>query len=112
PACEEHRNAHAAPNSSGLPKRLAGMPAMRLAATSATLLFCCSAVLLNVLRKRSVSKAPGRILLMVTLRSATLRATPARKAVRPARAPEDKSRPASGIFTEPEVMLTILPKLR
>ena len=63
-------------------------------------------------RSRSVSKAPGRMLLMVTLLAATVRATPARNAVRPARAPDDRSRPASGIFTEPEVMLTMRPNLR
>ena len=32
-----------------------------------------------------------------------------RSAVRPARAPEERSRPASGIFTEPDVMLTMRP---
>ena len=47
--------------------------------------------------------------MIVTLDGATERATPARKAVRPARAPEDRSRPASGIFTEPDVMLTMRP---
>ena len=46
---------------------------------------------------------------MVTLEAATERATPAMKAVSPARAPEERSRPASGIFTEPEVMLTMRP---
>ena len=35
---------------------------------------------------------------MVTFLSATVRATPARNAVKPARAPDDRSRPASGIF--------------
>ena len=49
---------------------------------------------------------------MVTFLSATLRATPARKAVRPARAPLDRSRPDNGIFTLCEVMLTILPNRR
>ena len=47
---------------------------------------------------------------MVTFLSATVRATPARKAVSPARAPDDRSRPASGAFTAPEVMLTMRPK--
>ncbi len=42
----------------------------------------------------AVSKLPGSRLLMVTFLSATLRATPARNAVRPARAPLDRSRPA------------------
>ena len=56
-----------------------------------------------------MSKVPGSMKLMVTLDAATERATPARKAVRPARAPDDRSRPTSGIFTEPEVMLTMRP---
>ncbi len=46
---------------------------------------------------------------MVTLAAATLRATPAKNAVNPARAPEDRSRPAIGAFTEPDVILTIRP---
>ena len=52
---------------------------------------------------------PGSMKLMVTFEAATERATPARNAVRPARAPEDRSSPTSGIFTEPEVMLTMRP---
>ena len=44
---------------------------------------------------------------MVTLCWATERAMPARNAVSPARAPDDRSSPTSGIFTEPEVMLTM-----
>ena len=48
---------------------------------------------------------------MVTFEPATERAMPARNAVSPARAPEDRSSPASGIFTEPEVMLTMRPNL-
>ena len=55
------------------------------------------------------SKVPGSRKLMVTLDAATLRATPARKAVRPARAPDDRSSPAIGIFTDPEVILTMRP---
>ena len=47
----------------------------------------------------AVSKLPGSRLLMVTFLSATLRATPAMKAVRPARAPLDRSRPTIGILT-------------
>ncbi len=46
---------------------------------------------------------------MVTFEAATERATPARKAVSPARAPEERSSPASGIFTEPDVILTMRP---
>jgi hypothetical protein len=46
---------------------------------------------------------------MVTFDTATLRATPAKNAVRPARAPDDRSRPPIGAFTDPEVMLTMRP---
>src|SRR5918997_1651708 len=55
---------------------------------------------------------PGSRLLTVTLACATDRSTPARKAVSPARAPEERSRPGIGIFTETEVMLTMRPKRR
>jgi len=48
--------------------------------------------------------------LIVTFLSMTLRATPARKAVKPARAPLDKSSPAIGILTLTDVIFTILPK--
>ena len=63
-------------------------------------------------RSRSVSNGPGSRKLIVTLCGATERATPARNAVSPARAPDDRSRPTSGIFTEPEVMLTMRPNFR
>ena len=43
---------------------------------------------------RSVAKVPGSRKLIVTLCGATWRATPARNAVSPARAPEERSRPA------------------
>ena len=49
---------------------------------------------------------------MVTLSRAKSLAAEARNAVRPARAPDDTSRPAIGALTEPEVMLTIRPNLR
>ena len=52
---------------------------------------------------------PGSRKLIVTFEAATLRATPARNAVKPARAPEERSSPAIGIRTEPEVMLTMRP---
>ena len=39
-----------------------------------------------------------------------LRQTPAQKAVRPALAPLDKSKPETGIFTETEVIFSIRPK--
>ena len=43
---------------------------------------------------------------------ATWRETPARKALRPARAPEERSRPEIGASTEEEVMLTMRPNFR
>ena len=49
---------------------------------------------------------------MVTLACATVRATPARKPVSPARAPLDRSNPGSGCFTEADVTLTIRPNRR
>ena len=45
--------------------------------------------------RRSVSNMPGSMKLIVTPACATSRATPARKAVRPARAPDDRSSPTS-----------------
>src|SRR5579871_467643 len=61
---------------------------------------------------RSVSNDPGWIELMVTLWRAKSRAAEARNAVRPARAPEETSRPATGVLTELEVMVTIRPNPR
>src|SRR5262249_41899812 len=109
PPPAEHRKAQAAPNPAGGPKRLAGTVAMRsfLACSIEMPRFLAIPAMFE--RSRSVSNVPGRRKLMVTLEAATERATPARKAVRPARAPEERSRPESGIFTEPEVMLTMRP---
>jgi hypothetical protein len=62
---------------------------------------------------RSVSKAPGSRLLMVTLRAARRSARqPATKPVRPLRAPLDRPSTSIGAFTAPEVMLTMRPKPR
>ena len=109
PACVEHRNAQVAPNSSACRSRRAGIVAMRCFGASSTVMPCFLAVISALERSRSVSNGPGSRKLMVTLCWATERATPARNAVRPARAPDDRSRPTSGIFTEPEVMLTMRP---
>src|SRR5262245_15385087 len=66
-----------------------------------------------VLSRRSVSKAPGSRLLMVTLRAAMpLRARPATKPVSPLRAPFDSPSTSIGAFTADEVMLTMRPKPR
>src|SRR5262249_39511884 len=84
PAWAEHRNAQATPNSSGVPKRLAGTDAARAAVAWSTEMPCFLALASMLERSRSVSNAPGRRKLMVTLESATDRATPAMKAVSPA----------------------------
>src|ERR1700722_3722716 len=89
--------------------RLAGTVAMRSARAASILMFFFFDVISMLERHRSVSKVPGKTKLMVTFDPATVRATPARNAVRPARAPDDRSRPAIGILTEPEVMLTMRP---
>ena len=63
---------------------------------------------------RSVAKAPGKRLLIVTLRPASCgwRAMPATKPVRPERAPFDRPSTSIGAFTAPEVMLMTRPKPR
>src|ERR1700721_3496417 len=96
------------PNSVGVPKRLAGIAATACATSSDSGLPVFLEALAKPLRRRWVLKLPGSRLLMVTFLSATVRATPAMKAVRPARAPLDRSRPTIGILTLYEVMLTIL----
>ena len=67
-----------------------------------------------LLRKRSVSNAPGSKLLMVTLRPANwlLREVPATKPVKPLRAPLDRPKMSMGDLTALEVMLTTRPKPR
>src|SRR3954447_26782612 len=109
PAWVEHRNAQVAPNSSAWPRRRAGIVPMRCFSASSKVMPCFFAVISWLERSRSVSNGPGSRKLMVTLCCATERAMPARNAVSPARAPDDRSRPTSGIFTEPEVMLTMRP---
>ncbi len=88
-AAEER--AHLA-NSDTLPKRFAGTEASHWAAISCSEDPVRSAEAAKPARRRSVSKYPGRRLFMVTFLPATDRATPATKAVRPARAPLDRSR--------------------
>ena len=87
---------------------------MRLARTSSIGWpdFCAPAA--RVFCRRSVSKAPGSRLLIVTLRPAMRgwRAMPATKPVRPERAPLDSPSTSIGAFTAPEVMLTMRPKPR
>src|SRR5262245_66587334 len=99
PACAEQRNAHSAPSSLASPNRFAGIVAMRFPAASSYDVPCFLAAASIVDLRRLVSKAPGRMKLIVTLSAATLRAMPDRNAVRPARAPDDRSSPARGIFT-------------
>ena len=102
-----------APNSSALPKRLAGICAacaLRMSATSLPLLL---ATALWVEARRSVSNFPGNSELMVTPWPAMPeRARPATKPVRPLRAPLDRPRMSIGAFTALDVMLTMRPKPR
>src|SRR3546814_11116469 len=55
---------------------------------------------------------PGSRLLIVTLSITVLRARPATKPVRPARAPFESPRISIGAFTAPEVIFTMRPKRR
>ncbi len=57
-------------------------------------------------------KTAGQQIVDRNISLATLRAMPATKAVRPARAPLDRSSPARGILTLIEVILTIRPNRR
>mmetsp|Transcript_41080 Transcript_41080/g.114270 ORF Transcript_41080/g.114270 Transcript_41080/m.114270 type:complete len:272 (-) Transcript_41080:830-1645(-) len=90
------------------------MAARRRAATSSTARPALAAPAASVLRSRSVSKAPGSRLLIVTLAAASrgCRARPATKPVSPERAPLDSPSTSMGAFTAPEVMLTTRPKPR
>ena len=92
--------------------RRPGMPSIRFASSAWGVTPCAFAVASSAPRYRSVAMKPGSRLFTVTLACATVRSTPARKLVSPARAPEERSRPGIGIFTEIEVMLTIRPKRR
>src|SRR5690606_13864106 len=112
PECSEQRNAHACPNSFGWPIRPAGIADARFAASASGVVPFFWAENAKPLRSRSVSNAPGRILLIVTLEAATVRATPARNAVSPARAPDERSRPGIGAYTDVDVMLTMRPNRR
>ncbi len=96
PAWMLHRKAQVFPNSAGVPKRLAGISAIACAASSEDGVPVFLAPARKPLRRRCVSKLPGKRLLMVTFLSATLRATPARKAVRPARAALDRVQTCDG----------------
>ena len=102
-----------APNSSGVPKRPAGIWACCATRTSCELLPVLVATACIVVARRSVSNLPGSRLLMVTPCDAILlRATPATKPVRPLRAPLDKPNTSIGAFTALEVMLITRPKPR
>src|SRR5918996_2995677 len=104
--------AQSSPNSCGVPNRLAGMDAIDSAAISSSDRPDFWAANAMPERSRSVSKRPGRMLLMVTLRSTVWRASPATKPVRPERAPLDRPSCGIGALTELEVTLTIRPKPR
>src|SRR5215475_928861 len=59
-----------------------------------------------------LSKMPGRMLLIVTLRWTVCRARPATKPTRPARAPFDRPSSSCGIFTLRDEILMMRPKPR
>src|SRR6266403_5336441 len=105
-------NAHTSPNSAAVPKRPAGFWAWRSRATCSTGLPVALAWDSMLERRRSVSKGPGRMLLIVTLWATVLRLSPAIKPVSPARAPLDRPRLSMGDFTETDVMLTMRPNFR
>src|SRR5579883_36633 len=101
-----------APKSSMVPKRPAGMLAIRSAFACSTEMLRLRAVASKFAARRSVSIAPGSRLLMVTLNFTVLRESPAMKPVRPERAPLERPRMSSGAFTALEVMFTTRPKRR
>src|SRR3546814_15000563 len=104
PACTPQRKAQASPNSTGSPKRPAGLLAARSLATSSRLRPVLAAAAFIVVRSRSVSNGPGSRLLMVTLLITVLRARPATKPVRPARAPLDRPRLSIGALDRKSVV--------
>src|ERR1700688_2212183 len=104
-----HKKAQVCPNSAGVPKRLAGISAMARAASADSGLPVLLAAAAKPPRKRWVSKLPGSRLLMVTFLSATLRATPAANAVRPAPPPPGQARPGGGDFAPVEGVVAVFP---
>ena len=113
PALAPHRNAQASPNSSGSPKRPAGLSFARSASNWSTVMPRLSASSFATgPRSRSVLNGPGSRPLMVTLAITVLRAMPATKPVSPARAPLDNPSTSIGAFTAAEVMLTMRPNFR
>src|SRR5207249_2118044 len=112
PACAPQTNAQSSPNSAGSPKRPAGLVRRRSRTTSSTVRPLVFAWMAMVERNRSVSKGPGRRLLIVTLWATVLRASPATNPVSPARAPFESPRMSIGCFTALDVMLTMRPKRR
>ena len=107
-----HRNAQASPNSSGVPKRPAGLSLARSASTCSTGRPRFSAFALGRAAQAVGVEGPGSRPLMVTLLITVLREMPATKPVRPARAPLERPRISIGAFTAAEVMLTMRPNLR
>src|SRR5215471_8700035 len=112
PALAPHRKAQNSPNSSGSPKRPEGFCLARSASIWSGVIPRLSASALAVPRRRSVANGPGSSPLMVTLLITVLRAMPATKPVKPARAPLESPRISIGAFTAAEVMLTMRPNLR
>ena len=63
PACAVHKNAQAAPNSSGVPRRPAGFVCAMIRSCSSTARWFCLTCTAALLRSRSVSNGPGSRLL-------------------------------------------------
>src|SRR5271166_6224674 len=111
PALALARKAQRAPSSAESPKRRAGLRACASARAASSDIPRPAARSIAE-RCRSVSKAPGWIELIVTLSRTCARAAEARKAVRPARAPDATSSPAIGACTDAELMFTMRPNFR
>jgi hypothetical protein len=80
--------------------------------SSSNVLPVASSIAPTCARCAPLSKIPGRRLLMVTLRAAVCRASPAAKPTSPERAPFDRPSSSCAIFTLRETMLTMRPKPR
>src|SRR5258708_23924816 len=100
-----HRNAQASPNSSGSPKRPAGLSLARSASTCSTGRPRLSDSPFAVPRRRSVLKGPGNRPLMVGLLVTVLGGRSATEPVRAVRAPLEGGNILFGVFAGGEVML-------
>src|SRR4051812_37417846 len=91
PAWTLQRNAQAAPNSTGRPKRLAGIESAARWRANSNGMFSEFTTRFAMKRCRSVSIRSGSKLLMVTLSAATSRDSALHAAVRAVRAEDDRA---------------------